>query len=96
MRRANGTGSVYKQNDTTRRRKPWVAVINLGMNDKGIRKKKIIRSFRTHKEAQSALDLYNASPTDRVIKKITWKQIWERVLAERERLNKPISLATLN
>lgn len=96
MRRANGTGSVYKRNDTTRRRKPWVAVINLGMNDKGVRKKKIIGSFRTHKEAQSALDLYNASPTDRVIKKITWKQIWERVLAERNRLNKPISIATLN
>ena len=66
------------------------------MNDKGIRKRKIIGSFRTHKEAQYALDLYNASPTDRVIKKITWRQIWEHILAERERLNKPISLATLN
>ena len=30
MRRANGTGSVYKRTDNTRRRKPWVAVINLG------------------------------------------------------------------
>ena len=41
MKRANGSGSVYKRKDA-RRRNPFVAVINLGFDNKGQRKKKII------------------------------------------------------
>lgn len=96
MRRANGTGSVYKRPDSEHRRCPWVAVINIGFTDTGKRRKKIIGSFKTHKEAQKALELYNVNPTDKVVQKITWKNIWERVLVERERLNKPVGSSTLN
>lgn len=32
MKRANGTGTIYKRTDYKRRRRPWVAVINAGMD----------------------------------------------------------------
>ena len=32
MKRANGTGSIYKKSDDKRHRKPWVVVINMGMD----------------------------------------------------------------
>ena len=32
MKRANGTGTIYKRTDYKRRRRPWVVVINVGMD----------------------------------------------------------------
>ena len=46
MRRANGSGSVYKRPDNAHRRKPWVAVVNLGMTDTGKRRKKMSGSVK--------------------------------------------------
>ena len=40
MKRANGTGSIYKRSDDKRRRKPWVAVINMGMDPDTFKRRK--------------------------------------------------------
>lgn len=89
MRRANGTGSVYKRRDV-KRRKPWVAVVNLGFTDKGKRKKKILGSFTTAKEAQLALEKWNGNPINPST--ITVGEIWEACCLARKRNNKPLPL----
>lgn len=40
MKRANGTGTIYKRSDDKRRRKPWVVVVNLGMDPITFKRKK--------------------------------------------------------
>lgn len=89
MRRANGTGTVYKRRDV-KRRKPWVAVVNLGMNDRGVRKKKIIGSFETAVQAQQALEAYNITPEKFSDTTITIGDVWEAVKADRERQGKSV------
>ena len=89
MRRANGTGTVYKRRDV-KRRKPWIAVINLGWDSNGHRKKKIIGSFETAVQAQQALEAYNITPEKFSDTTITIGDVWEAVKADRERQGKPI------
>lgn len=97
MRRANGTGSVYKRTDAAHRHRPFVAVINLGMNAEGKRKKKLIGSYATRKEAQQALEIYNTStPVEQKASRITFGQVWESYKAQRLQNKKPIDRAALS
>ena len=62
MRRANGTGSVYKRSDK-KRRKPYIAVITIGTNQEtGKPIRKSLGSFEKATEARRAIDQYTANP----------------------------------
>ena len=96
MKRANGTGSIYKRKDT-KRRNPYVAVINLGMDSTGKRKKKIIGSFPTYREAQRSLEIYNTStPEERRSNQITLGELWEAHKDQCDRINKPVNKTALS
>lgn len=91
MRRANGSGSVYKRRDTARRN-PWVAVIHLGYSTEGKRIKKVLGSFPTQKDAQKALEGYNVNPKSFEQSKITMGDIWQMAkFAKEKQTGKPIS-----
>ena len=61
MRRANGSGSVYKLSG--KRRKPWIARVTTGWSDAGKQQYKNIGTYATKKEAQAALDTYFYVPS---------------------------------
>ena len=54
MKRANGTGTVYKMKHKALR-KPYRAVVTLGYNSEGKPLRKSIGTFATQKEAYNAL-----------------------------------------
>ena len=60
MRRANGSGSVYKLSG--KRHKPWTARVTTGWNEQGYPIYKYIGYFLTKKEAQEALTAYFFAP----------------------------------
>lgn len=76
MRNPNGFGSVYKLSGN--RRRPWVARITTGWTDEGKQVYKAIGYYKTRKEAQIALAAYNNDPYDVDLKKLTFKQVFER------------------
>lgn len=62
MKRANGTGSVYKRSDKKRRR-PYVAMVTIGTNqetDRPIRKS--LGSFEKATEAWRVIEQYIQGP----------------------------------
>lgn len=75
MKRANGTGTVYKLKDTARRR-PWVAAMSV-KDSEGFRTRQIIGCFATRKEANEALAEYIVDPTDLRYKRATYAEIYE-------------------
>ena len=100
MRRPRGMGSVYlkdsnkdgkrKNKDKTlvRRRNPYVAVVTVGYDEKtGRRIRKTIGSFPDAPAAFKALDEYNGNPDfgKNKLDKVTFKEVWEAVLAARTR-----------
>ena len=68
MKRANGTGSVFKLNG--KRRNPWVARVTQGFNEKGRQKYVNLGYFKTRREAENELLSYNSNPYDANFKKI--------------------------
>lgn len=83
-KRDNGTGSVYKKTDKPRRR-PWVAYMTCGFNHETLRRKrKLIGSFTTRKEALNALDTYRLTHTPSEISDITWMHAFELVNKQEE------------
>lgn len=84
MRRPQGTGSVYKKNDT-RRRKPWVAVVNYGLKENGVRSRHMIGSFATSREAWEALSLYFVNKEENGFDTaVTFGQLFDRLKKEKE------------
>lgn len=73
MRRANGSGTVYKLSG--KRRKPWLARITTGWTDEGKQQYKNIGTFPTKKEAQAALDKYIYVPDTK--KEMTFKEAFD-------------------
>lgn len=73
MRRANGSGAVYKLSG--KRRKPWIARITTGWTDEGKQICKTIGTYPTKKEAQTALDTYLYVPNRP--KEMTFKEAFE-------------------
>ena len=84
MKRANGTGTIYKRTDYKRRRRPWVVVINAGKDPVTLkRKKRVLGSFETAKEAQAALDTYNCAPKKFEASQTTVADIWKEVVNQK-------------
>ncbi len=73
MRRANGSGTVYKLSG--KRRKPWMARVTVGWSESGKQQYKNIGTYATKKEAQEALDSYFYVPE--TIKEMTLKEAYE-------------------
>lgn len=91
MRRANGTGSVYKRSDAKHRRAPWLAVADLGHDENGKRKRKIIARCQTKREAQEALEKYRYDPKKYNTQQTTMGEVWEAVKASKEAQGKPLT-----
>lgn len=73
MRRANGSGTVFKLSG--KRHKPWVAKVTTGYTDDGKQIIKAIGYYVTKKEAQDALDAYHHHPEE--LTNMTVSQAWE-------------------
>ncbi len=75
MKRANGTGSVFKMNDK-KRRKPWRTRITLWKN--GERIYASLGNYETKKEAVEALAKYQTNPRDLSLDKLTFKDVYNK------------------
>lgn len=88
MKRANGTGSVYKRKDGNRR-KPYRAIVTIGYTDSGKAIRKIIGDFEKSKDAIEALAQFT-SGTFVNIDKIKFKDVWSMMIEEKKRIRKSI------
>lgn len=82
MRRANGTGNIYKMKGG-KRRKPWRVRVTVGweLNPKTGRCKqnlKTLRYYASRAEAEAALVAYQECPYDLNTKDITFKELYEQ------------------
>lgn len=75
MRNPNGYGSVVKLSGN--RRKPYMARITTGWNDKGHPIYKILGYYEKKKDGIMALAEYNKTPYDIDMSKYTFKEIYE-------------------
>ncbi len=85
MKRANGTGAIVKRRDT-KRRKPYSVYIDSGRDDFGKRIRTCLGSFTTHREAQDALDRYNAGTYIKPSNETTLKEVWQLYKEDKEAL----------
>lgn len=76
MRNPNGYGSVIKLKGN--RRRPYMARITTGFNDKGYPIYEPIGYYEDRKEAVYALAAYNTKPYDLVSQKLTFSQVYKR------------------
>lgn len=81
MKRATGTGSVYKLKGN--RRKPWAAVKTVGWDRDGNRLRKRIGYFITKAEAEKALSLDEIRPASELAG-ITLEELYEEWQSTRE------------
>lgn len=84
MRRANGTGSIYKMKHKNLR-KPYRVVITIDYTDEGKAIRKTVGTFRTAKEAQNYLKDYNGNATEFIRGDITFETCWEWMIADKKR-----------
>lgn len=84
MRRANGTGSIYKMTHKPLR-KPYRVVITAGFTDDGKAIRKTVGTFKTAREAQECLKNYNGNPAECIRQDITFGQCWEWMLEDKKR-----------
>lgn len=84
MKRANGSGTVYKMKHK-QLRKPYRAVVTYGYDANGKAIRKSVGTFATQKEAYTALALYSTNPPQEEQRKITFGQCFEWRIEEAER-----------
>lgn len=82
MRRANGTGNIYKMKGG-KRRKPWRVRVTVGweLNPKTGRCKQNLKTlgyYASRAEAEAALVAYQECPYDLNTKDITFKELYEQ------------------
>lgn len=86
MRMPNGNGSVYKLSGN--RRKPYAVRVTLGWDlsptGKAVQRKKIIGYFSDRKEAMAYLLEYNRSPLNISSSKLTFKDVYELLMKDKE------------
>lgn len=82
----NGNGSVYKLSGN--RRKPYAVRVTLGWDlsptGKAVQRKKIIGYFSDRKEAMAYLLEYNRSPLNISSSKLTFKDVYELLMKDKE------------
>lgn len=86
MRRANGTGSIYKMTHK-KLRKPYRAVVSLRQDEEGRVIRKTIGTFTTAKEALLALSEYCVNPSVADSRLITVRQVWDLLIEDLKRRN---------
>lgn len=93
LRRAPGTGTVYRRSDWERRRKPWVAEWNAGLKYGGVRDRIHIGDYETEKDAIDAVDTYRLTlgKGADIPRKATYGEIWDAVCAKHEEDGNPIN-----
>lgn len=84
MKRANGSGTVYKMKHKPLR-KPYRAVVTLGYDAKGKALRKTIGYYAKSKEAWDALSEYGIYPEKFETKKVLFSECWRWMLADKER-----------
>lgn len=85
MKRANGTGTIYKRRDV-KRRKPYCVYLNNGHDDEGKRRRVFLGSYTTFKAAQEALEKYNQGLLVKPTEKTSLQDIWELYKEDKEAL----------
>lgn len=83
MKRANGTGTVYKMSG--KRRKPYRAMVTLGYDEMGKAMRKTIGTFAKASEAQKALYEYLGDPSAYDAKGVTLETVWNWLLEDKDR-----------
>lgn len=76
MKRANGTGSIVKRNDT-KRRNPYCVYLDGGKDDFGKRIRTFLGSYPTHRQAQDALEQYRQGTLIKPSNNVPLKEVWE-------------------
>lgn len=76
MKRANGTGSIYKLSGN--RKKPYAVRLTKGYDDNGKQIYQYMGFYRTQFEAQNELNEYNKTPFDLDYMNITFREIFEK------------------
>lgn len=84
MKRANGTGSVYKIKHKSLR-KPYKAVLTIGWTDDGKRIRKTLGYFEKSKDALNALAEYQFNPDKYNNQHITFADAWNWMIDEKKR-----------
>lgn len=84
MRRANGSGSVYKMTHKPLR-KPYRAVITIGEDEEGRMIRKTVGTFRTAREALEFLKNYKGDPTVFEKQDVTFGTCFKWMKADKER-----------
>ena len=83
MKRANGTGTVYKMSG--KRRKPYRAMVTLGYDEFGKAMRKTIGTFTKASEAQKALYEYLGDPSAYDAKGVALATVWNWLLEDKDR-----------
>lgn len=84
MKRANGTGSVYKMKHK-KLRNPYRAVITVGYTKAGKAIRKTIGHFPTQKEAYAAIESFNLNPVAAIKRKVTFDQCFDWLIEQKKR-----------
>ena len=84
MKRANGSGTVYKMKHKPLR-KPYRAVVTIGYDENGKCKRKTIGYYAKSKEAWDALSEYGIYPEKFETKKVLFSECWRWMIADKER-----------
>lgn len=84
MKRANGTGSVYKLKHKPLR-KPYVAMITIGYTDEGKCIRKRLGSYAKANDAWNALAEYHFNPDKYNNQSVTFSDVWALMIKEKER-----------
>ena len=92
MKNENGFGSCYKLSG--KRRKPYIARVTVGWDDKGVQKFKVLGYFKTKKEGIEALIEYHKNPYAEVHKDLTFDELYQMFMQEKEKTLAPRNATT--
>lgn len=81
LKNPNGYGSVCKL--PGKRRKPFAVIVTTGWNDEGKQRREYLGYYKSRREAMVALADYNNNPYDLSAGKLTFKEVYERLIKER-------------
>lgn len=91
MKRANGSGTIYKRKDA-KRRNPYCVYLDGGKDDFGKRIRTFLGSFHTYKEAQNALEQYRQGTYIKPSSETTLKEVWKLYKEDKEAITgKPLN-----
>src|SRR5699024_303556 len=90
LKNPNGYGSVCKLSG--KRRKPFAVIVTTGWNDEGKQRREYLGYYKSRREAMVALADYNNNPYDLSAGKLTFKEVYEKLIKEQYYLIKCINM----